>query len=113
LKNFDNLNLKSKEKNAIYLFRKKVLNLYPKSELIIFGSKARGDFNKDSDIDILILVDEINNKVESDIHDIVYDIIYKFEIPINETIAEKKLLETAWSVQIPFYANVIKEGVKV
>ncbi len=113
MKNFNNLNLKSKEKRAITSLREKLVNLYPKSELIIFGSKARGDFNKDSDVDILILVDEINNKAESDIHNIVYDIIFEFGIPINETIVEKKLLETAWSVQIPFYANIIREGAKV
>jgi len=32
---------------------------YPDSQVILFGSYARGDFNKDSDFDICVLVPEI------------------------------------------------------
>jgi len=35
---------------------------YPDAEVILFGSYARGDFTKDSDLDICVLVPEINGR---------------------------------------------------
>ncbi|MHB1679231.1 MAG: nucleotidyltransferase domain-containing protein [bacterium] len=99
------------ESKAINELKSEILKTHPETEVILFGSKARGDFNEDSDVDVLIFVDKINNDVEKDIADIIYNIIAKYGIPLNETIAEKKLLEVSWISETPFYANIKKEGV--
>ena len=39
---------------------------YPDSQVILFGSYARGDFNKDSDFDICVLVPQITTKSRFD-----------------------------------------------
>ena len=56
MKTIKTLNLKDNEIKAIAELKKRVLQLYPDAEIILFGSKARGDYNKDSDVDILILL---------------------------------------------------------
>lgn len=35
---------------------------YPNAQVILFGSYARGDYTKDSDLDICVLVPEINGR---------------------------------------------------
>ncbi|MHB8231962.1 MAG: nucleotidyltransferase domain-containing protein [bacterium] len=113
MKTLNTLKLKKTEFKAVTELKKNILKLYPDAELILFGSKARGDFNEDSDVDVLILVDKINNYSESKISDIIYNVIFKYGIPLNETIAEKGLLKNSWTSQIPFYSNVNKEGVRI
>ena len=50
----------------------------------MFGSKARGDFHKDSDIDILIVVSQKNIAVRDEIYDILFrlDPYYEYKISI-------------------------------
>ena len=44
-----------------------IRNIFGKhiKQVILYGSYARGDFHKDSDIDIMVLVDLPNDKIES------------------------------------------------
>jgi uncharacterized protein len=49
----------------------------------LFGSYARGDYNEDSDMDIVAIFDEINWDKEMDIHGICTDLDYKYNIIIS------------------------------
>ncbi len=82
-------------------------------KVILYGSYARGDYDAESDVDVMLLVDEDDEnlrtyrkpirKVESEI-DFKYDVLLcgivqnqdKFYQYIND---------------IPFYSNVNKEGI--
>ncbi len=83
--------------------------------IILYGSCARGDFEKDSDIDILVLLDvpqeSINierNKIldAADRLDLDYDVVLA---PVFQNYA---LYQKYIPVSV-FYQNVEKEGVKI
>ncbi len=38
-----------------------ILNIVPNAEVILFGSRARGDYRSDSDWDILVVMDQAKN----------------------------------------------------
>ena len=91
MKSLKTLNLKNNEVQAIIELKKRVLQLYPDAELILFGSKARGDYNKDSDVDILILLGaEVNSKVEKNIISNISDIYSTYDDVVFETLIENK-----------------------
>lgn len=91
MKSLKSLDLKNSEVLAIIELKKRVLRLYPDAELILFGSKARGDYNKDSDVDILILLGaEVNSKVEKKIISNISDIYSTYDDVIFETLIENK-----------------------
>lgn len=48
------INLKDNERKALLELKGRLLKKYPGVEIILYGSKARGDFDKESDIDLLI-----------------------------------------------------------
>jgi predicted nucleotidyltransferase len=61
------LNLKENEREALLELKSKLLQRFPNIEIILYGSKARGDFNKESDIDLLILIDsEISRRIRAE-----------------------------------------------
>ncbi|GAH25140.1 unnamed protein product, partial [marine sediment metagenome] len=56
IEDLDRLNLKRNEKKALLELKKRLLERFPDAEIILYGSKARGDFDEESDIDVLIIL---------------------------------------------------------
>lgn len=84
-------------------------------KMILFGSYARGDFRKDSDIDVMILVDleEIPMKrYEDKVYDITYDFNYKYGTDIMPIVQNMNHFNY-WKGAYMFYKNVEEEGVVI
>ena len=106
--------LNNNELDAIYELKSELLKSFSGVELILFGSKARGDFEEFSDIDILILVDEdIDQRLKDSIIGIAYDIELKYDIVFGFIIENKKSWRSSRYKVMPLYQNVEREGVVV
>ena len=71
-------------------------------QVILYGSYARGDYTKDSDVDIMLLVDLDETELDTFSDDI-------WMMPIVKN--KKSFLR--WSEAYPFYKNVKKEGISL
>ena len=89
-----------------------VYNTDPEATVILFGSYARGDNKRDSDIDIIILVDKnkISYSDEKRIKYPLYDLEFETGKVISPIVFSRKDWETRHSIT-PFYNNVKREGV--
>ena len=56
---------------------------YPDSQVILFGSYARGDYNKDSDFDICVLVPKITGRRNDMSVDIACTVRSGFPMPFD------------------------------
>ena len=82
-------------------------------KIILYGSYARGDYNQNSDIDIMILTDlnfEEIEKYRDEISDIAFDIELEKGVIISPIIKNIDQYNARINI-IPFYSNVQKEGV--
>ena len=84
-------------------------------KIILFGSYARGDFNKNSDIDIMILTDLTDDEIvqcRSEIVQLAYNIEWnnKFNIHLSPLVKNIDRFNY-WLEALPFYMNVQNEGV--
>ena len=82
-------------------------------KIILYGSYARGDFNNNSDIDIMILTDLLNEEM-AEYQDKIWDCAYDIESENNVilTVLVKNIDRfNYWLEALPFYMNVQKEGV--
>jgi predicted nucleotidyltransferase len=107
--------LSLKEKRALSEFKRKILEKLGKNVLTIklFGSKARGDFKKDSDIDILIILKKRNLKAEDKIYKIVTDISLKYEIDLSPKIFSEAEYRERLQLELPFFLIAQKEGISL
>ncbi len=106
--------LNKKESNAISKLKYELLKSFPGVELVLFGSKARGDFMDFSDIDILILVDEeVDCELKDKIIEIAYDIELENDIVFGFIIENKKSWRSSRYRVMPLYQNVEREGIVI
>ena len=111
-------NIPEKINNIINEFTKSVNNLLGDrvKKIILYGSYARGDYNEDSDIDIMILTD-LNDEEISEYRRKIIDIAYDMEYDNDFEFHLSPLLKNIdkfnyWLEALPFYMNVEKEGVE-
>lgn len=84
----------------------------PNAMAILYGSEARGDARPDSDIDLLVLVDENSLSVSEEDRIIapLYDIEIDTGVQINARVMPKIVWESR-PFQTPFAINIKKEGI--
>ena len=80
-------------------------------KVIMFGSQARGDATKDSDIDLLVIVPTLNPTVRRLISDIAWEVGFDADKVISTFPTTKQQMD--YYAILPFYRNVRKEGVAV
>lgn len=83
------------------------------TQIILYGSYARGDYNSSSDMDIMILVDMSDTEIDcvrEKISGLAFDIGLEYDITISTIIKNQNHFEQWFSV-VPFYKNVKEEGV--
>jgi predicted nucleotidyltransferase len=125
--------LSSTEKKALFELKEKIKEKYPEAEIILYGSKARGDCNENSDIDLMIIIKDnhqinksisfeeleklyflpVNEKIENEILDILTDIQVKYCVSIDFQVKNKSYVETNLAGVVPLYRNIRKDGVSL
>ena len=82
-------------------------------KVILYGSYARGDYDKNSDLDIMILTDLNEQELAENrikIRDIACDLEMENDISISPLVRNIEKYNDRINI-VPFYMNVQKEGV--
>lgn len=95
------------------LIHEKIAEIDPKANVILYGSRARGDEREDSDWDILVLTDypvDINKERVFRNH------LYDLELQTGEPFSIFVYSKSDWNSKqriTPFYQNVTRDGVAI
>ena len=103
--------MKEKDTHIATRIRTEIKRIDPKAKVILFGSRARGDAKKDSDWDLLILIDSLNIR---ELEDLFRDKIYDLELKTGEIISMFVYNNKDWTSRhkiTPLYKSIKKEGV--
>jgi len=80
-------------------------------QVYLYGSLVSGGFSKESDIDILIVVDKKTDELNSEIHDLAFDMIsWKIKRLASVFVMGQKKFDSLVEAKYPFIMNV-KKGV--
>lgn len=82
----------------------------PEAQTILYGSEARGEARPDSDIDLLVLLDDNQLTPERELE--IVRPLYELEVETGIIISPIIMLRKVWeSITTPFSINVMKEGI--
>jgi len=86
----------------------------PDATIILYGSFARGEQDKESDLDLIILLnkDKVNRADEKRVKYPLYDIEFDTGQIISPMVLSIKDWESRHRIT-PFYHNISKEGIKL
>ncbi len=94
--------------------KKCVLKIEPNAEIVLYGSRSRGESNAYSDWDFLILVD---GELDPKRVDAIRHRIYEVEWDSGEVLSSIVRTRDAWKSPkygvMPFYKNVTEHGIRL
>jgi predicted nucleotidyltransferase len=88
-----------------------VIDKEPTAKIYLYGSRVRGTSKKDSDWDLLILVDKerVTYEIEKNLTDSLYDLEFDSGEIISPMVYSEQEWNTKYSIT-PFYHFVMKDA---
>ncbi|MBI5892139.1 MAG: nucleotidyltransferase domain-containing protein [Deltaproteobacteria bacterium] len=105
--------MKPKDFEIARKLKEKLSEVVPLIDFKVFGSRARGDYDEYSDMDVFLEVESLNISLKKTIREIVWEIGFENSIYISPLIFTRYELEESPLRASPIVKNINEEGVKV
>jgi len=114
LRNLDDLTLSRDEREAIEEATRILKERFPVRDVILFGSKVRGESSKDSDIDLLLLTTQpIHWKERHAIVDALFEVEMRYDVVINIVVNTVHDWHEGMCTVLPIHEEINREGVTI
>ncbi len=111
MENWKNLPLTEIERQAIQDVAKILKEKYPIQRVIIFGSKARGDYDEHSDIDLLLISSRpLKWQEERTITEELFDIGMEFDVIFSPLFVSLAEWEGENFAEFSVYSEILRDG---
>ncbi len=94
-------------------FRRRLSGVVDVRDLIVFGSRARGDSASDSDLDIFVEVSELTPEARRRISEIAWEVGFELDRVISTVVATRDQLQNGAMGANPLILNIEREGVRL
>lgn len=103
--------MNTKDTEILSQIKQAVLAVDADAELILFGSRARGDYKEDSDWDVLLLTSKaVDLKLKRSFRRPLFSIERESEMELNTTIINKEDWQNKFN-SYPLYYEIKKDGI--
>ena len=100
--------------NAIHEFESEIKARFKVKRVSLFGSVARAEADDDSDLDLLIVLNqEVTHRLRNTISDIAFEVNLKHDTNISLMIFDDETWSSDMMTLTPFYSEVVRDGVPV
>ena len=94
------------------LFSSALRKRFPDASIWAFGSRARGDSDEESDLDVCVVVNRLDQKIKKQISEIAWQIGFENDILICTVKYTREEFEEGPLSVSPLVQTVSREGVK-
>ncbi len=107
--------LNAEEKSALMQFKAALEQALAGQliELKLFGSKARGDDRRNSDMDVLVIVASDDWHLRDKVYDVATDILLQMDVCISPKVISKNRFDRLCKEGTSFIRNISKDAVTI
>ena len=80
-------------------------------KVVLYGSRARGDYDEESDIDIAVIVDGLNRTLKRELIDLVADIELEYLVPLSTLVLSSQSHKNLIQRERRIALDIEREGV--
>jgi hypothetical protein len=108
-------NLSEKEQDALRAYVNMLQERFGQRvlEVMLFGSKARGEAQAGSDVDVAVVLDEATAHDLSQVRGLAFDIWLAYGVFLSVRAMSRQGWETIGSLPSLFYRNLQREGISL
>ena len=112
MKAIDDTILTQNQAQALIEIKNQIKEKFKIENIILYGSIVRGDFDEESDIDLLIItVDVLPRRVRHEITDIVFDVNLKYETNYSTLVVDGSSWKSGPYCILPIHDEIEREGI--
>ena len=112
MKTLDQIELNEKDRRAVEAAARILRERFPVERVVLFGSKARGDDDPESDIDLLVLTSRpVTSAEKSAMTDAVFDLQIELGVVISKFVVGLKEWEEGYYQVLPIRSEIERDGV--
>lgn len=107
--------LRPEEAQAVEEFKERLLAALPDQvrDIILFGSKARSDGHPESDIDLLVVLENPTKEQTDTVGDIMFDILFDRGVELSAITFSREEAMQQQELGTPLIRNVAEEGIVI
>lgn len=104
--------LSKNQQEALDLLKKSVVDVYSITNIVIFGSTARGEAEDGSDLDVLLVTtNQLSHRERHAVYAMTTKINWQFDTNISVTIVDEQNWECGFYSVLPIKEEVQRDGV--
>jgi len=112
MRTLDTIDLAPKDRNAVQRAAVLLRKGFPVEQVILFGSKARGDDDAESDIDLLVLTSRpVTTAEKRRMTAALFDIELELDVVISKIVVPREAWEHGYYQVLPIRHDVDRHGV--
>lgn len=92
-------------------FAHKLRAKFPQASIWAFGSRARGDAQPDSDLDICVVVEALNRSIWETISDTAWEVGFHHDVVVTTVKYSRQQFESSPRSTSPLIRNILAEGI--
>ena len=81
--------------------------------VILYGSKVRGDFDKESDIDLFVVMKDTDLELENLLTHLGVEVDLKYDVLLGDFVVPQKRFLRMAQIREPLYQDLMSEGVEL
>ncbi len=104
--------MKDKDRRILEQFAGRVRALFPDVRLWAFGSRARGEAQWESDLDVCIVLEKVDQHTDRLIRDIAWEVGFENDRVITTVVMDREEFERGPMSASTLVANILQQGVR-